>query len=101
MNCSRIDPSSNIHGALRWIALCCSLRYPEEMKMDGDALKPLRQLQLDLNTSVYSEKLNCSIFLLSACVYKVNGFNGLLFGVIIILGIKQMLVAHNSVKKWK
>jgi hypothetical protein len=44
------------------------------MKKDGDELKPWRELQLELNTSVYSEKLNCSIPLLSASLTKVKGF---------------------------
>jgi hypothetical protein len=66
-------PSSNIHEALGRIALCYSFRYPGEMKTDGDVLKPLRQLQTDLNTSVYSETLNYSIPFLSPSIGKENG----------------------------
>jgi hypothetical protein len=66
-------PSSNIHEALGRIAVCCSFGYPGEMKTDGDALKPLRQLQLDLNTSVYSDTLNYSIPFLSPSTSTENG----------------------------
>jgi len=65
-------PSSNIHEALGRIAICSSCRYPGEMKTDGDALRPLRQLQLDLNTSVFSETLNYSIPFLSPSASKEN-----------------------------